>query len=95
MYYLIEALIAMENKKGIYVKRILIIAVLIFSLMAVFPPWEICREGAKVFVGYSIIFISPKWGAGIAIGHLLVQWFTVFVVTAVILYLVKKDLICI
>jgi hypothetical protein len=94
MYYLIEAMIVMENKKGNYVKRILLTAVLIFSLMSVFPPWEICSEGLKIFVGYSVIFISPERGAGIAIGHLFVQWIALFVVTAVLLYLVKKDLLC-
>lgn len=83
----------METRE-IYIRRIvIIIAMAIFSLMAVFPPWEVCADKTKAFAGYSLIFISPKWGAGIAIGHLLVQWFVVSVVTAVILCLLKKDLL--
>ena len=74
--------------RGMTEKKILLIALTIFILMGLIPPWEYSRGG---FEAYSLLISPPSNSCSIAIGHLFVQWFMLAVITGVLIYLKRKE----
>jgi hypothetical protein len=72
-------------------KYIWFIALAVFVLMGLFPPWE--NSVHPSFVGYSFIGNPPTWLCDyvkLSLSHLLAEWAIVWGVAGVLIYLKRK-----
>lgn len=74
-------------------KNIIIIGIIIFGIMCLFPPWVFnYKYNMRLDAGYSFILSPPTKGrftATIDIVRLFVQWICVGVVTCGVTFLLK------
>jgi hypothetical protein len=74
-------------------KYIWFIALGVFVLMGLFPPWELCGANTCYFEGYSFIVFPAGGNAQLCWRHLLAQWTLVWGIAGVLIYLKRKNML--
>ena len=82
----------MGNDKA---RWVIIVGVIVFLLMGLFPPWYVGKGGDYIsYVGYALIFSPPPndnilFPSSIDTTRLAVQWLTVVVATVGVYWFVR------
>lgn len=72
------------------IKLMVIAVILIITAMMLYPPFIIIRNGSEINMGYSFL-LEPPSRAVVNISLLVTQWLFVLLISAPILFFLKKN----